>query len=141
MANEHLDSDDDLTLEEPPEWYDPDADARDEAFVEGRRRGRTSDAVLSCPACFTQLCDQCQRHERYVNQYRAMLVLNCRVVEGERLRQDQRFGRTASSAARKGASESAEAFKPVECAECGTRVAVLDSQDVYHFFDVIPSFA
>eukprot|EP00957_Ditylum_brightwellii_P015726 1185928-Ditylum_brightwellii.AAC.1 len=32
---------------------------------------RNSDAILSCPCCFTILCMDCQRHTKYVNQYRA----------------------------------------------------------------------
>jgi len=37
---------------------------------------RTSDAVLSCPCCFEIVCMDCQRHERYANQFRAMFVMN-----------------------------------------------------------------
>jgi hypothetical protein len=37
---------------------------------------RSSDAVLSCPCCFQIVCMDCQRHERYGNQFRAMFVMN-----------------------------------------------------------------
>lgn len=37
---------------------------------------RSSDAVLSCPCCFQIVCMDCQRHERYTNQFRAMFVMN-----------------------------------------------------------------
>ena len=37
---------------------------------------RTSDAILSCPRCFNTVCMDCQQHERYANQYRAMFVMN-----------------------------------------------------------------
>lgn len=37
---------------------------------------RNSDAILSCPCCFTTVCMDCQQHERYKNQYRAMFVMN-----------------------------------------------------------------
>jgi len=37
---------------------------------------RSSDAVLSCPCCFQIVCMDCQRHERYANQFRAMFVMN-----------------------------------------------------------------
>jgi len=40
---------------------------------------RNSDAVLSCPCCFTIVCMDCQQHERYENQYRAMFVQNIAV--------------------------------------------------------------
>mmetsp|Transcript_8449 Transcript_8449/g.9288 ORF Transcript_8449/g.9288 Transcript_8449/m.9288 type:complete len:391 (-) Transcript_8449:28-1200(-) len=37
---------------------------------------RTSDGILSCPCCFTIVCMDCQKHEKYSNQYRAMFVMN-----------------------------------------------------------------
>jgi hypothetical protein len=40
---------------------------------------RNSDAVLSCPCCFQIVCMDCQRHERYSNQFRAMFVMNIEV--------------------------------------------------------------
>ncbi|CAL4127082.1 unnamed protein product [Meganyctiphanes norvegica] len=75
-------------------------DDRDQAWVDEKRRsyqprkktgGRnmsssgefkgvklpSSDAVLNCPACLTTLTRDCQRHEIYHNQYRAMFVTNC----------------------------------------------------------------
>lgn len=88
-------------------FYDPTMDDRDQAWVDqkrrsyqprGRRPGRMlgvennntiqlppSDAVLNCPACLTTLCMDCQRHEVYQNQYRAMFVFNCVVDVTERL--------------------------------------------------------
>ncbi|KAK3007884.1 hypothetical protein RJ639_013714 [Escallonia herrerae] len=43
-----------------PEFYDPDLDEKDELWIQKRRKGQYSDAVLSCPACFTTLCLECQ---------------------------------------------------------------------------------
>lgn len=37
---------------------------------------RNSDAILSCPCCFQIVCMDCQRHEQYSNQFRAMFVMN-----------------------------------------------------------------
>jgi hypothetical protein len=37
---------------------------------------RNSDGVLSCPCCFQIVCMDCQKHEKYLNQYRAMFVMN-----------------------------------------------------------------
>mmetsp|Transcript_22315 Transcript_22315/g.31418 ORF Transcript_22315/g.31418 Transcript_22315/m.31418 type:complete len:316 (+) Transcript_22315:85-1032(+) len=37
---------------------------------------RNSDGVLSCPCCFQIVCMDCQRHDRYTNQFRAMFVMN-----------------------------------------------------------------
>lgn len=42
------------------------------------RRSHRSDAILSCPLCFTTLCIDCQQHEKWENQFRAMFVMNCR---------------------------------------------------------------
>ena len=40
---------------------------------------RKTDAALSCPCCFQIVCMDCQRHERYSNQFRAMFVMNITV--------------------------------------------------------------
>lgn len=84
--------------------YDENADAEDEAYVYKYLRSgsadeasnnnnndasvaaaaqnktvpkpRNSDAVLACPCCLSIVCMDCQQHERYVNQYRAMFVMN-----------------------------------------------------------------
>uniref|UniRef100_A0A673U7S6 E2F associated phosphoprotein n=1 Tax=Suricata suricatta TaxID=37032 RepID=A0A673U7S6_SURSU len=82
--------------------YDPEKDNRDQAWVDAQRRGYhgfgiqrphhpqqpvpNSDAVLNCPACMTTLCLDCQRHESYKTQYRAMFVMNCSVNKEEVLR-------------------------------------------------------
>jgi len=49
---------------------------------------RHSDAVLSCPCCFNIVCMDCQRHERYADQYRAMFVMGIAVKWTDRLRYD-----------------------------------------------------
>uniref|UniRef100_A0A9J8BSI7 E2f-associated phosphoprotein n=1 Tax=Cyprinus carpio carpio TaxID=630221 RepID=A0A9J8BSI7_CYPCA len=86
--------------------YDPDEDDRDQAWVDAKRKEyrnqrrlpasanrrnkppavSSSDAVLNCPACMTTLCLDCQRHEKYRTQYRAMFVMNCAVNKEEVLR-------------------------------------------------------
>ena len=52
-------------------------------------RPRNSDAVLSCPCCFTIVCMDCQQHERYDNLYRAMFVQSIAVRWDCRLRYDE----------------------------------------------------
>lgn len=71
---------------EPPEFYDEAADERDEQWLAKARQGRKSDAILSCPGCFTTVCIDCQQHERYENQFRALLVMNCKCVRPQRRR-------------------------------------------------------
>jgi hypothetical protein len=53
---------------------------------------RTSDAVLSCPRCFTTVCMDCQQHERYANQFRAMFVMNIGVDWNKRMVYDDTVG-------------------------------------------------
>lgn len=63
-----------------PEFYDPDADERNERWVARLRAGSRTDAILSCPQCFTTLCVECEQHATRDNQFRARHVLNCRLV-------------------------------------------------------------
>ncbi|KAJ8662233.1 hypothetical protein O0I10_001926 [Lichtheimia ornata] len=106
--------------------YDPSMDDQDEAWIlnqikkAGGKEAQT-DAVLTCPMCFSPLSYNCQRHERYTNQYRAMFVTNCRIIKSERYKD-------------KG---SDEAFYPVHCSSCDTHVAMMDEEEVYHFFNII----
>ena len=53
---------------------------------------RTSDAVLSCPRCFNIVCMDCQQHEKYANQYRAMFVMNIGVDWNKRMVWDEHIG-------------------------------------------------
>lgn len=117
----------------------------------------SSDAILSCPACMTTLCIDCQRHDMYKNQYRAMFVVNCKVVEDEVLRyepsQQQKPGKKRKKS-QKGKlvqltkdnmssadSSLSERYHPVACTECNTEIAVYDNDEVYHFFNVLASHA
>ncbi|XP_069740840.1 E2F-associated phosphoprotein [Narcine bancroftii] len=146
--------------------YDPDQDDRDQAWVDmQRRRYRglnkqpnipeslpvpVSDAVLNCPACMTTLCLDCQRHDFYKEQYRAIFVMNCIINRAEVLRyknpaNKKRRNRSKkikdSSGATSGNSEQDgdEIYHPVRCAECSVEVAVFDKDEVYHFFNVLAS--
>jgi len=69
------------------ELYNDKADEDDQKWVDKHLAkylgSRETDAVLNCPCCFTLLCVDCQRHDIYVNQYRAMFVRNCKVSNKE----------------------------------------------------------
>ncbi|XP_049622735.1 E2F-associated phosphoprotein isoform X1 [Suncus etruscus] len=144
--------------------YDPDKDNRDQAWVDAQRRGYhglgirrshqqqrpvpNSDAVLNCPACMTTLCLDCQRHESYKTQYRAMFVMNCSVNKDEVLRYkipENRKKRRSNKKMRSndedaaGQEETDELYHPVMCTECSTEVAVYDKDEVFHFFNVLAS--
>ncbi|XP_068108009.1 E2F-associated phosphoprotein [Hyperolius riggenbachi] len=148
--------------------YDPDEDDRDQAWVDAKRRGYrnmkkskqgqtqmsksqplpSSDAVLNCPACMTTLCLDCQRHESYKTQYRAMFVMNCTVNMNEVLkfpelpmkhrRRNHKKMKT-SVADSSSETQNTETYHPVKCNECSTEVAVYDKEEVYHFFNVLAS--
>nr|XP_055028213.1 E2F-associated phosphoprotein [Misgurnus anguillicaudatus] len=163
-------------------FYDPDEDDRDQAWVDARRRGYqrrmpqsmkrknksqglpSSDAVLNCPACMTTLCLDCQRHEKYRTQYRAMFVMNCSVNKEEVLRyktankrkQNRRRNKAHQDPAAAGAEmetdagltdvrlagmDEEEMYHPVKCTECSTEVAVYDKDEVYHFFNILASYS
>ncbi|KEP67313.1 UNVERIFIED_CONTAM: hypothetical protein HHA_223630 [Hammondia hammondi] len=65
-------------LEEGGDFYDSSADEEDEKWVAEHLRvgDRTTDAILCCPGCFTPVCYQCQRHEKFLFQYRAVSACN-----------------------------------------------------------------
>lgn len=143
--------------------YDPEKDNRDQAWVDAKRRGYhafglqrprqkqqpvpNSDAVLNCPACMTTLCLDCQRHESYKTQYRAMFVMNCSINREEVLRYKNSENRKKRRSAKKMRSnpedpaerEVEEVYHPVMCTECSTEVAVYDKDEVFHFFNVLAS--
>lgn len=160
--------------------YDPDEDDRDQAWVDAKRRryrdsrrlgsGRgqsqalpSSDAVLNCPACMTTLCMDCQRHEKFRTQYRAMFVMNCTVNKEEvlrykapqkkqkRPRKKRRHEEQTTEAevthvpgttdSRLAGMDEDEVYHPVLCTECSTEVAVYDKDEVYHFFNILASYS
>lgn len=65
-----------------PPKPDPFADAADEAWAVQQRSGRTTDAILSCPSCFTTLCIDCQQHEHYHTQVGGWVRVWCGVDKG-----------------------------------------------------------
>jgi hypothetical protein len=144
-------------------FYDPKMDEEDQAWVEmqpsknrpiddkigptdGRSKGPApapgSDATLQCPACLTTLCFDCQQHDTYEGQYRAMFVVNCNVDAGETLTFKEAKGEAKKHRSRDARMQAqkdahAERFHPVKCNDCRTVVAVYDTDEVYHFFNVI----
>ncbi|KAI8888219.1 hypothetical protein K501DRAFT_282927 [Backusella circina FSU 941] len=113
--------------------YDPEEDDKDEEWVSNEIEKDASgvdgplddktDAILTCPMCFTTLCYSCQRHAKYANQFRAMFVRNCQVIKTEKYRSEG----------------SDEGYFKVNCKTCSIHVAMMDDEEVYHFFNVIAS--
>ncbi|BFZ07268.1 hypothetical protein BsWGS_10307 [Bradybaena similaris] len=145
--------------------YDPDMDDEDQKWVDrqrqshrgpsagGAKKGKkskkpNSDALLDCPACMTTLCLDCQRHEVYKHQYRAMFVMNCNVDKTEVLQYPEQA--TKKKKQKKKVSHEtnlpksdnpspSDMFNPVRCTECNTVVGVVDQDEVYHFFNILAS--
>lgn len=143
-SQQTVSDDDEIDYSVKPEFYDSDLDDKDESWVTSKRKGRQTDAVLSCPACFTTLCLECQRHEIYLTQYRAMFVINCEITDkkvypqGSKKRRKNRKARDPMEI-EETSSASVEAVRQVCCSVCSTEVGVFDKDDVYHFYDVLPS--
>lgn len=76
------------------------------------------------------------RHEKYVTQYRAMFVVNCRIKKEGVLEPGNKRKRN-----RRASASATDTFKNVCCSVCSTDVGVIDEDEVYHFFNVIPSEA
>lgn len=86
-----------------------------------------------------------------------MFVRNCEIVETERLRYPADKKRTRNGRRKRGRQQAdafgdlvridindagvGEVFKAVQCEKCKANVAVLDRDEVYHFFDVFPTFS
>lgn len=114
----------------------------------------------------TVLCVDCQRHEIYHTQYRAMFAMNISVNNREILRYKKkdfkkRRGRNKkrrtkpetkkersrsrskslnrASDVELSESEREDLFHPVSCKICQTEVGVFDSDELFHFFNVIAS--
>ena len=60
------------------EFYDPDLDQRDEAWMARQRGGGKSDAILSCPGCLSTVCLDCQQHQTLEGHFRATFCMNVR---------------------------------------------------------------
>jgi hypothetical protein len=137
-------------------FYDPDKDDDDQVWVDSVRQSYhqpgqgqdesapaklpSSDAVLNCPACFTVLCLDCQRHEVYNTQYRAMFVVNCTVNTEQKLKFPVKGkGKKGRGGKGKMVTDPNSDYHPVMCDNCKTEVAMYDQDEVYHFFNVVAS--
>ena len=89
---------------------------------------------LSCPACFTPVCFDCQRHATRSNLFRAMFVADEGIIvdRGRQIRPEV-------------GSEDPDRpqmkFYAVLCKTCKTHLAAMDEDEVFHFFNVLESHA
>ncbi|XP_074646580.1 E2F-associated phosphoprotein-like [Tubulanus polymorphus] len=137
--------------------YDPQMDDDDQKWIDNQRsrcrpaikaskndkKHSKTDAVLNCPACMTTVCLDCQRHELYNNQYRAMFVLNCDVDYTQQLKYPVKSKKKKTKRSDNTDSENSDMdlYHPVKCTECQTEVAVMDKDEVFHFFNVLTSYS
>jgi len=138
--------------------YDPNLDDEDQRWMDDLRRTYNtpgassglkkkenigvkplpnSDAVLNCPACFVVVCLDCQRHEIYKTQYRAMFVMNCSVVFDEVMKVPVKAKKKGKN--KKIITHPDDEFHPVRCDQCKTEIAMYDKDEIYHFFNVVAS--
>ena len=82
------------------------------------------------------LCLDCQRHELYKTQYRAMFVMNCSVNTNTKMKFPVKHKGKKSKKAPGGDEEF---YNPVKCDTCNTEVAMYDKDEIYHFFNVVAS--
>lgn len=135
-------------------FYDPLLDDEDEKWVNNKRKNYLksdsnakdvdpSTAVLCCPACMSVLCRDCQQHETHKDQFRAMFVFNCLVCTDEvltykeKMSQRQRKKLKNLTPSEDKSEEPEDKYHPVKCSVCQTKVAVYDSDEVYHFFNIL----
>ena len=78
-----------------------------------------------------------------MTQYRAVFVVNCKIENEILMQNSSRPTRRRRGTKESGTSEShssnIETFKQVCCSVCLTEVGVIDKDEVYHFFNVLPS--
>ncbi|KAF6150720.1 hypothetical protein GIB67_020803 [Kingdonia uniflora] len=133
--------DDEIDYSTKLEFYDPNLDVKDELWVHKKRKSGTSDVVLSCPACFTTLCLECQRARDVRTQYRAIFVVDCKMMKNDQVSFQNQNSRKRKSRTDSGNSKvettSGEVLRPVYCSVCSTEVGVRDKDEVYHFFNVL----
>lgn len=73
-----------------------------------------------------------------------MFVRNCKVKTDQILREGKSKrksckGKVAEPSTTSEAESKGQAYHPVCCEACSTEVGVFDEDEVYHFFNVIPS--
>eukprot|EP00012_Vannella_robusta_P009652 CAMPEP_0206205938 /NCGR_PEP_ID=MMETSP0166-20121206/14557_1 /ASSEMBLY_ACC=CAM_ASM_000260 /TAXON_ID=95228 /ORGANISM="Vannella robusta, Strain DIVA3 518/3/11/1/6" /LENGTH=177 /DNA_ID=CAMNT_0053626131 /DNA_START=49 /DNA_END=582 /DNA_ORIENTATION=+ len=139
-------------MEEEDPYYDHQRDEKDEKWahknISGAQERSGTDAVLNCPSCFTLLCVDCQRHEIFSDQYRAMFVTNCKVncyaqvtfKAKKKAKRNQKTKWERVEVDDSSAHAPDELYFPVTCAYCETEVAVYDCNEIYHFFNTVSGY-
>ncbi|RZC63953.1 hypothetical protein C5167_025693 [Papaver somniferum] len=69
-------------------------------YRERERKGRDSVAFPTCPTCFTTLFLACKKHEKYLTQYIAVFVGNCKIKISQILRRSYHKPKTSDKGGR-----------------------------------------
>jgi len=155
------------TVKKDDLFYDADIDKQNQEWMDRKRKknsssgGETSsalkapksDAILSCPGCMVTVCIDCQRHDIYKTQFRAMFVI-CYVVADEVLKYETK-NKSKKRRKKEGPgklvpvekdseeilNKNLEIYNPVKCDCCQTELAVYDKNEIYHFHNVLESLS
>lgn len=127
-----------LNVESVPDFYDATLDDKNQKHLDKMRSGRASDAILSCPGCFTTICVDCQQHTVYENQFRAMFVMNCKVDTNQLIKPDNSDDKQMDED-----EDECDAYNPIHCTVCGVEVGLREAcpDGAHIFFNVIASNA
>ena len=135
--------------------YNESADKMDELWTNIHYpENPNTDATLSCPFCFTILTKDCQRHEVYTNQYRAMFAYNCKItndilrykkkkkwVHNRKNEKNGDIALTEEMIQNLNLDErDYDIYYPVQCRICGTDVGVYDKDEIYHFYNTLVGY-
>jgi hypothetical protein len=139
MELEEDGDEEDLKLKygEPDDLYDATSDDLDLKHVLQTKVVADSDAVLSCPMCFTVVCYDCQRMEGSTSQFRAMFVEHLTVLR-------ERPAVDVIPALQDNPEQALQlcndkGYLKACCDQCYSVLAVVDREEVYHLFNVIVS--
>ncbi|KAK8799481.1 hypothetical protein WA158_006030 [Blastocystis sp. Blastoise] len=141
------------------DFYDDKIDDKNTEWIKKNRiisKGKfKSDATLSCPGCFQIICYECQRHEKYVSQFRSVIAFHTRVDIYQNLTyQNGQYKQVPKSSTRNNWKDPSINsinnnninndynndyfyFHPVYCEECETEIGVQDSNGMYIFYNII----
>lgn len=66
-------------------------------------------------------------------------MVNCKIRKGQVSEKGSLKRKRVRKGGGVGSAGGDEPFSPVNCSVCGTEVGVIDDDEIYHFFNVLPS--
>ncbi|RKP21704.1 hypothetical protein ROZALSC1DRAFT_26906 [Rozella allomycis CSF55] len=141
-SNSKEDSMKELFYSEKDDLYDENIDDANDKWLNEKLDSRKSDAVLSCCCCLSILCYDCQKHEFYPNQFRAIFITkDCNVDKNEKYIYNETKLKGQDPLVRISDTSdvsNTEILYAVKCAICKTMAGVMDAEtEIIHFFRVL----